>query len=467
MVEAEDRSLDEVFQGYAERGIRAAMLGLADIDGVLRGKFVSLDKLKSLLRHGGGFCDCVFGWDVEDELYEHAPGAAWQGVTGWDTGFPDTDYRLLTATERRLPGSEAPFFLGEFASEDGDHPACPRSLLRRVLARAESAGLVARCGFEYEFFVFKETPDSVRAKGYRDLAALTPGNFGYSVLRAATHGDLFQDLMAHCAGLSMPLEGLHCETGPGVWEAALALADALEAADRAVLFKTFAKTFFAQREMMATFMAKWSMDYPGQSGHFHFSLHRASEEGGDSAPGNAFAGDDIPDTARWALGGLMQHTPALLPMLAPTVNSFTRLVKGAWAPTASTWGVENRTAAFRFIPGSPSRQHIECRVGGADGNPYLVAAAALGAALLGIEQRLEPGNPMQGNAYDAADELPPESRFSPTLREAAERFAASSAARDLFGPTFVDHFAATRRWEAERHERFVDNWQLARYFEII
>lgn len=464
MAEGEDRSLDEVFQDYVERGARSAMLGLADLDGVLRGKFVSLDKLRSLMRHGGGFCDCVFGWDVADELYEHPPGAAWQGVTGWDTGFPDTDYRLLTATERRLPDSEAPFFLGEFAGETGDHPACPRSLLRRVLARAESLGLVAQCGFEYEFFVFKETPDSVRAKGYRGLAPVTPGNFGYSVLRAASQADLFQELLAHCIDFRMPLEGLHCETGPGVWEAALAGADALEAADRAVLFKTFAKSFFARREMMATFMAKWSMDYPGQSGHFHFSLHHADPS---ALPTNAFAGDDIPDTARWALGGLMRHTPELLPMLAPTVNSFTRLVKGAWAPTASTWGVENRTAAFRFIPGSAARQHIECRVGGADGNPYLVAAATLGAALLGIEQRLEPGASVQGNAYDAADELPAELRFSPTLRESAERLAASAAARDLFGSTFVDHFAATRRWESERHERFVDDWQLARYFEII
>ena len=473
MAEGEDRSLDEVFQGYAERGARAAMLGLADIDGVLRGKFVSLDKLKSLLGHGGSFCDCVFGWDVEDELYEHAPDASWQGVTGWDTGFPDTDYRLLTGTERRLPGSEAPFFLGEFASDAGDHPACPRSLLRRVLARAAAQGLVAQCGFEYELFVFKETPDSARAKGYRGLTPVTPGNFGYSVLRAATQAGLFQDLVAHCSDFRLPLEGLHCETGPGVWEAALAGADALEAADRAVLFKTFAKAFFQQREMMATFMAKWSMDYPGQSGHFHFSFHRAPSngEGSREAPPasstNIFAGNDVPDTARWALGGLMRHTPALLPMLAPTVNSFTRLVKGAWAPTASTWGVENRTAAFRFIPGSAARQHIECRVGGADGNPYLVAAAALGAALLGIEQRIEPGAPVQGNAYDAADELPPESRFPPTLRESAERFKASEAARELFGNTFVDHFAATRLWESQRSERFVNDWQLGRYFEIV
>lgn len=460
---AGDSQLEARIRGYSDRGARSVMLGLTDVDGVLRGKLVSLDKFASLMRHGGGFCDCVFGWDVGDELYEHDPRSPWQGVTGWDTGFPDTDYRLLTATERQLPGGATPFFLGEFAGVGGDHPACPRSLLRRVLERAESAGVSVQAGFEYEFFVFDETPHSVRAKGYRGLVPVTPGNFGYSVLRAAAGQGRFEGLMDYCADFRMPLEGLHCETGPGVWEGALAVADALEASDRAALFKTFGKAFFQQRELMATFMAKWSMDYPGQSGHFHFSF---LEEAGGQA-GNAFGGDGTPDRARWAIGGLMEYVPDLLPMLAPTVNSFTRLVKGAWAPTGSTWGVENRTAAYRFIPGPPSRQHIECRVGGADGNPYLVAAAAIGAALLGVERRLEPDAPTAGNAYDAVDALPPERRFAPTLRAAAERFAASGAARELFGATFVDHFAATRLWESGRHERTVDDWQLERYFEII
>ncbi|MYD96593.1 MAG: glutamine synthetase, partial [Gammaproteobacteria bacterium] len=173
--------LAERMAAYEERGVRHAMLGLADIDGVLRGKFVGLAKLKSLLAKGGGFCDCVFGWDVNDQLYD---GGA---VTGWHSGFPDALYRLITATERAVPGDGTPYFIGEFAARDeGEHPVCPRSLLRRVLHRCGDLGYAVKAGFEYELFVFDEDADSVREKGYRDLAPLTPGNFGYSVLRAAS-----------------------------------------------------------------------------------------------------------------------------------------------------------------------------------------------------------------------------------------------------------------------------------------
>ena len=461
----QDETLDAKLAAYRERGVRQVMLGLADIDGVLRGKYVSLAKFASLLHKGGGFCDCVFGWDLDDQLYDSGPEAP----TGWHTGFPDARYRLVVASERALPDG-TPYFIGEFVGQaDAEaHPVCPRAVLRRVLARAAEAGLAAKAGFEYELFVFRETPASARAKGYRDLAPFTPGNFGYSVLRAAAHAEEFQGLLACCEDFRMPLEGLHCETGPGVWEGALAAADGLEAADRAVLFKTFAKAFFQKIGAMATFMAKWSMDYPGQSGHYHFSLL-------DDAGGNVFGAAGrvsdpaLPGHARWALGGLCAFIPELLAMLAPTTNSYTRLVRGAWAPTASTWGVDNRTAAFRLVPGGEdgAQQRIECRVGGADGNPYLVAAATLGAALAGIEQRLEPPTAVVGNAYDVEESLPPVRRFAPTLRHAAERFASSALAQDLFGETFVRHYAATRLWEAAQQERNVDDWQLARYFEIV
>ena len=454
-----DPEIDTRIAEYGSLGVRQAMLGLADIDGVLRGKFVGFDKLKSLFAKGGGFCDCVFGWDMDDQLYD---GGA---VTGWHSGFPDARFRLVASSERSVPESGTPYFIGEFAAADGgDHPVCPRTLLRGVLTRAARLGLAAKAGFEYELFVFDEDPDSVRDKGYRDLQPLTPGNFGYSVLRAAANAEIFQALMDYCADFRMPLEGLHCETGPGVWEAALAAAEGLEAADRATLFKTFSKAFFTQRGAMATFMAKWSMDYPGQSGHYHFSL---LDEDGANVFANAGHSGDIPDRARWALGGLIRYVPEFLPMLAPTVNSYTRLVKGAWAPTAATWGVDNRTAAFRFIPGDDKSQHIEGRVGGADGNPYLVSAATLGAAVAGIEQRIEPPDAVAGNAYDVEDGLPPERRFAPTLRDAANRFGESRMARELFGGVFVDHYVTTRLWETREYERHVNDWQLSRYFEII
>ena len=142
-------------------------------------------------------------------------------------------------------------------------------------------------------------------------------------------------------------------------------------------------------------------------------------------------------------------------------------MKGAWAPTAATWGFDNRTTAFRVITGGASAQRIECRVSGADANPYLAAAAALGAAVLGIEQAIEPPEPVVGNGYDAEDGLPDNLRFPSTLREANARFAASDAARALFGDAFVEHYVTSRDWETREAERTVTDWQLARYFEII
>ncbi len=454
-----DAALRERLAAYRERGASRVKLALTDVDGVLRGKYVGLDKFAGLLEKGGGFCDCVFGWDVDDQLYDQGR------FTGWHTGFPDARYRLLVDSERWLEEEGCPLFIGEFVGEhETDHHLCPRTRLRTVLGSLAERGLFMRAGFEYEFFVFRETPHSVRAKGYRDLTPLTPGNFGYSVLRASSESDRFNGLMDLCAGLRMDLEGLHCETGPGVWEAALKVADGLEAADRASLFKTFSKVFFQKQDCMATFMAKWSMDYPGQSGHFHVSLL-------DDKGTNVFHDPEDPEgmsgLQRRALAGLQQFLPDLLVLLAPTINSYTRLVKGAWAPTASTWGIENRTAALRVIPGGPAAQRLECRVPGADANPYLVAAAVGAAMLAGIEGDYDPMDPVSGNAYDVEDELPDGLRFPTGLRQAAERFAESGVARQFLGEAFVDHFVMTRLWECRERERQLDSWQLERYFEII
>ena len=261
--------LDARLEEYQERGVTRIKLGLTDIDGVLRGKYVALGKFASLMRSGGGFCDCVLGWDVDDQLYGDSDGA----YTGWHTGFPDAPYRLVVDSERWLDEEQCPYFIAEFVGTDGGpHPLCPRTLLATQLAALAEQGLTLKSGFEYEFFVFDETPHSVREKGYRDMTPLTPGNFGYSVLRTSTEAELFGGLMDYADALGLPLEGLHCETGPGVWEAALVAQTGLAAADNASLFKTFAKVFFQRRELIATFMAKWSMDYPGQSGHFHFSF---------------------------------------------------------------------------------------------------------------------------------------------------------------------------------------------------
>ena len=215
---------------------------------------------------------------------------------------------------------------------------------------------------------------------------------------------------------------------------------------------------------MASFMSKWSMSYPGQSGHFHVSLLDDKGVNVFHDPGDEFGMSTI---QRRAVAGLEQFLPDLLVLLAPTINSYTRLVKGAWAPTASTWGIENRTAAVRVIPGGASSQRLECRVAGADANPYLVAAAVGAAMLAGIEGDFDPMDPVAGNAYDAEDKLPDGLRFPEGLRQAADRFAESGVARQHLGESFVDHFAMTRLWECRERERSLDSWQLERYFEII
>jgi len=171
------------------------------------------------------------------------------------------------------------------------------------------------------------------------------------------------------------------------------------------------------------------------------------------------------DEMRWFIGGQQALLPELLAMVAPTVNSYTRLIPGFWAPTDATWGIENRTCALRAIPGSPQSQRVEYRIAAADINPYVALAAALGSGLWGIEHRIEPDAPIEGNAY--ALTYPPERQLPRTLWDAAQRLKASAVARALYGDAFVDHYAATREWEEREFRKAITDWELARYFEII
>jgi glutamine synthetase len=454
-ITADVRTAEDILNIVDARGLSHVKVGIIDLDGILRGKYIHKTKLKSALEGGFGFCDVVLGWDSNDQLYDNVT------FTGWHTGYPDAQVRLLPETCRDLVlEGENIFILGEFTGPA--ESICPRGTLRRVLDKAAGMGLHAHAGLEYEFFVFDETSSSAAEKGYRNLQPLTPGNFGYSVLRNAVYAELYQDFIDTAEAMRFPIEGLHTETGPGVLEAALSVTDALEAADRAALFKTFAKVLCQRGGMMATFMAKWSGDYPGQSGHIHISL---TDEGGKNVFFDDGAEQNISKVQRHFIAGQQQLLPELLAMIAPTVNSYTRLVPGFWAPTHATWGVENRTCALRVIPGSPKSQRTEFRIAAADANPYLALAAALGAGLYGIEHELEPTAPIEGNAYDA--KLPDDQALPPTLWDAAQRLKASEAAKALFGDAFPAHFAASREWEEREYRKHVSDWELKRYFEII
>jgi glutamine synthetase len=277
--------------------------------------------------------------------------------------------------------------------------------------------------------------------------------------------DLYHELLDYCDAMHMDLEGLHTETGPGVWEACLKHAPALEACDRATLFKTFSKVFFQKRNLMATFMAKWTLDYPGQSGHLHQSLWGLND--GKSAFYDQAGKGQMSEAMTHFVGGQLYGMRELSAMIAPTVNSYKRMVKGAWAPTAARWGIDNRTVALRVIQGSEKSQRVEHRLSAADGNPYLVAAAAIASGLHGIEKKIKPNDPVAGNGYDGQDELPKEVQLPMTLREASEIFSQSEMAKEYLGQEFVTHYAASRDWETREYERAVTDWELQRYLEII
>lgn len=425
-------------------------LAVTDIDGILRGKYIHKNKFLSAVNDGFGFCNVVFGWDSQDACYDNV------SHTGWHTGYPDDQARIDLQTFRRVPwDNQVPFFLADF-----DHDVCPRNLLKRILSQAKKMGFELHCGTEYEFFNFNETPQSWEQKGYRHPETLTSGMFGYSILRSSLMQPYFNDLNDLLLQFDVPLEGIHTETGPGVYEAAIAVSDALTAADRAVLFKTSVKEIGNRHGILPSFMAKWKSDLPGCSGHIHQSLWKGSK--------NVFYSERAPHHMSPLfenyLAGQMELLPELLPFYAPTINSYKRLVEGLWAPTRVNWGVENRTAAFRVIPGSSKSTRLETRVSGSDHNPYLALAAAIGSGLYGIRKKLKlKSAPIVGNAYQDKKGK----RLSKTLEDATEKLSRSQAAVEIFGETFVNHFVETRKWECREFQKAVTDWELQRYFEII
>jgi glutamine synthetase len=449
-------------QKFEESKIRKVKVGGFDIDGVLRGKYVSLDKFWTIAEPGFGFCDVIFGWDIGDVLYDNAK------VTGWHSGYPDAHARIDLDTFRVLPAEpDTAAFLVDFAlPSGGPHPACPRSLLKRVLADAKKKGFMATFAAEFEFWVFKETPESLVAKGFKNLTPLSPGMFGYSWLREEQNRSFCHAIIDEMTAFDCAVEALHTETGPGVYEVALRYDEALRAADKAALFKTQLKSLAARHGLTVTFMAKWNADLPGSSGHLHQSLWSVAQPGG--GPRNVFFDDKaeakLSTTGHRYVGGQVELMPELTALYSPTVNAYKRYVPGVWAPLTASWGVENRTCAIRVIPGSPSSTRVEYRQTAADINPHIAIATCLAAGLWGIDNAVEPPAPSSG---DASREGSGTKALPRTLKEATNRLLASERAKAILGEAFVDHYARTRDWEVRQYERAVTDFELRRYFESI
>ncbi|HYF21072.1 MAG TPA: glutamine synthetase family protein [Ramlibacter sp.] len=437
-------------------GAGKVKVAVSDIDGVLRGKYLHIDKFFGATEGGFGFCDVVFGWDMLDNTYDNT------SVTGWQHGFPDALARIDLDTARHVPWDNGvPFFLGDFVNADGTpHPVCPRQTLKRVLARADKLGYAVMAGMEFEWFNFRETPHTWAAKQGLPPEPITPGMFGYSLLRMADNPGFFNALMDEMAAFNVPIEGLHTETGPGVYEVAIGFSAALEQTDRAILFKTGAREIGKRFGIMPSFMAKWSQKYPGCSGHIHQSL----SDGRSNLFYDAKSPRKMSKLFESYLAGQLQCLMEFAPMFWPTINSYKRLVDGFWAPVKPTWGIDNRTASFRVIAGSPKGTRLETRCPGADVNPYLAMAALVAAGMEGVEKGLKLTRPPITGTNQGGEDIP---RAPRTLIETTRIFRESRVARDWLGDTFVEHFAATRDWEWRQWQDAVTDWELRRYFEII
>lgn len=445
----------ELLSELEVRGATKIKVAITDMDGILRGKLISFDKFKSVVQSGFGFCNVVFGWDAHDVAYDNVQ------YTGWHTGYPDAHAKIDLTSFRKIPWeNDTPFFLAAFADEAGNTlPVCPRGLLQHIRQQAEDLGFMPSFSQEFEWFNYKR-PEKIT--DFASLQPITQGMFGYSVLRASQESTFYHDLFDSLTRFDVPVEGLHTETGPGVYEAAVLYGPIMEAADRAVLFKAGVKEIAHRHGYLATFMAKVSETLPGCSGHVHQSLWNSDQT--QNLFFDAHEPNNMSALMMQYMAGQLACMPYILPMLAPTVNSYKRLVEGAWAPTTLTWGIDNRTTALRALPGSKSATRLETRVVGSDSNPYLAMAACLASGLYGIKNKLQLATPMTtGNGYaNKANGILPRN-----LWEATQAMKSSPIATELFGADFTDHFIASREWEWREYSKVVTNWETQRYLEII
>ncbi|KAF9900650.1 hypothetical protein EC991_007055 [Linnemannia zychae] len=506
----------EELKTLLENDVRIKVAGI-DLDGILRGKIMAKTKFLSILESGFGFCSVIFGWDMHDKTY-----AEELSVSNAANGYKDIIAIPDLSTFRRIPWeNDIPFFLLSFYDPTTRAPlaVCPRGVLKRVTDELASLGWEAMCGAEFEFFNFKETPDTLAAKGHTKLEALTPGMFGYSLLRPSLHQDYFYDIFDQCKNFDINIEGFHTETGPGVYEAALTYDNATKMADMANLFKLSVKQLGLQRGVMPTFMAKPYADQPGCSGHLHFSLrdistkvnlfaaptrasasnptsgsvpfgqqlHSPTSDGEESteAAASLDAALDRPDwettvegvqemsqLMKYFTAGLLTALPSIMCILAPNINSYKRLVENYWAPVTISWGIESRVSAIRVI-GPPQCEakgtRLEMRVGGADINPHLAIAACLAAGLYGIKKRLAmPVGPTTVKTGEEGEGPIRGERLPKSLKESAMKMLEKgSIAREVLGDEFVDHYGATRMNEYRLWETAVTDWETKRYFELV
>jgi glutamine synthetase len=441
--------------------IETVITALPDLYGRLVGKRITGHFfLEEVAAHGMHVCDYLLACDME---MDPTPGYAF---TSWDTGYGDLHAAPDQTTLRRaawLPRT-ALVLCDAVREEQAPVPVAPRSVLKRQLARAAERGLRPYMGSELEFFLFRDDYEVARNKRYEDLAHTGRYVEDYHVLSSTFAEPVIGAIRRALDASAIPVEFSKGEWGPGQHEINLRFAEALEMADRHVIYKQAAKEIAQAQGCSLTFMAKFDERLAGSSLHIHTSLWRSDGSPAFGEPGPQLAGTAVtaPELFRFWLGGQLAHAREIALLLAPTVNSYKRYQAGTFAPTGIAWSYDNRTAGFRVV-GRGRSLRVECRIPGADANPYLAYAALIAAGLDGIERRIEPGPAFVGDVYRAA-ELP---RIPHSLPEAIGAFEGSEFARAAFGDEVVDHLLHFARTEQAAFDQVVTDFERRRYFERI
>ncbi len=450
-------ALDELKKRITEGTIDTVVVAFPDMQGRPVGKRVTGSFfLDHVLEHGIEACDYLLAVDVD---MEPLPGYRF---TNWETGYGDVVALPDPATLRLLPWLEGSAMVVCDVVDTQGSPVevSPRRILGRQVERARALGLEVRCATELEFYLFRETFEEAAAQGWRGLHPHVSSIEDYQLLQTSREEYVLRRIRNEMVDAGIPVEFSKGEAGRGQHEVNVTYGKAIEVADRHLVFKNGVKEIADQCGRSASFMAKWSIAEVGSSCHIHASLWDADS----GAP--RMAGEDAPsqlsEVGRQFVAGLIHGARQMTWLWAPYVNSYKRYVPGSWAPTAAVWGVDNRTCGFRLV-GHGEGRRVECRVPGADVNPYLALAGIFAAGLWGVEHGLELPPPFEGNAYNATD-VP---RVPTTLVEAIEELGSSEIAAGAFGDDVHYHLLNTARQEWARANQTVTDWELARNFERI
>jgi glutamine synthetase len=450
-------TLADLKKEVAAGTIDTVIAALVDMQGRLIGK-----RFHAQFFADGGYeethgCNYLLADDIEMET---VPGYK---ATSWEKGYGDFVLKPDMATLRRtpwLPGTALVIcdVLDHHTHEDIPHS--PRAILRKQLKRLAAMKLKAYMASELEFFLFDDSYDAAHHKGYRHLK--TAGHYieDYHILQTTKEEGVMRAIRNGLHGAGIPVENSKGEWGPGQEEINVRYAEALEMADRHAIIKNGCKEIAHGLGKAITFMAKWDYGLAGSSSHIHQSLWSAD---GKMPLFFDKAGDHgMSQTMKHYLAGQLAHAGEITYFLAPYINSYKRFMAGTFAPTRAIWSFDNRTAGYRLCGADTKAIRVECRVGGADLNPYLAFAALLAAGLDGIEKKMPLEPVFSGDAYDTSKRL---REIPKTLREATALLDGSKLLRGAMGDDVIDHYIHTAKWEQFEYDRRITDWELRRGFE--